>query len=120
MVVAEKTVNPTAAIMRTFLKNSSFNKYEMKILMTIINREIRLGIVKERDETSCGSPSGSPYRRGTCGGKKPCNKRIIRMIVMLTETAAIRGFLKGIFSIKTPLFLAIFSSQSFLTLLLGK
>lgn len=120
MVVAEKIVNPTAVIMRTFLKNSSFNKYEMKTLMAIINREIRLGIVKERDETSCASPSGSPYRRGTCGGKKPCNKRMIKMIIMLTETAAIRGFLKGMFSINAPLFLAIFSSQSLLTLLLGK
>ncbi len=120
MVVAEKIVNPTAVMMRSLLKKSSFNKYEMKTLMAIINREIRLGIVKERDETSCTSPSGSPYRRGTCGGKNPCNKRMIRIIIMLAETAVIRGFLKGIFSINAPLFLAIFSSQSFLTLLLGK
>ena len=60
MVVVENIVNPTAVMIRTFLKNSSFKKYEIRTLVAITSREIRLGIVKDRDETSCASPSGNP------------------------------------------------------------
>lgn len=52
VVVIEKIVNPMAVIIRTFLKNSSFNRQEMKTLAAITSKEMRLGMVKDREETN--------------------------------------------------------------------